>query len=85
MLKWIVWNGTVLIFKLRTHAKLICLKTEYFEIEQFICIKMDLALNKLQWLMCPQNKQNQTKQKKKKKKKNPRKLSDPTLLYHHYY
>ena len=27
-------------------------KTESFEIDQCICIKMDLALNNLQWLIC---------------------------------
>ena len=32
-----------------------------FEIELFICIKMDLAINNLQWLMCGKTKQNQTK------------------------
>ena len=31
---------------------------ELFEIEMFICIKMDLVLNNLQWLIC--RKQNQT-------------------------
>ena len=31
---------------------------ELFEIELFICIKMDLALNNLQWLRC--NKTNQS-------------------------
>ena len=29
------------------------------KIEQFICIKMDLALNNLQWLICHQTKTNQ--------------------------
>ena len=33
-----------------------------FEIELFICIKMDLALNNLQWSMCHKTKPNQTKQ-----------------------
>ena len=32
-----------------------------FEIELFICIKMDLALNNLQWLTCHKTKANQTK------------------------
>ena len=31
-----------------------------FEIELFICIKMDLTLNNLQWLICYQTKSNQT-------------------------
>ena len=31
-----------------------------FEIELFICIKMDLALNNLQWLICYKTKTNQT-------------------------
>ena len=33
-------------------------KTELFEIELFICIKMYLALNNLQWLMCHKTKPN---------------------------
>ena len=36
-------------------------KTELFEIELFICIKMDLVLNNLQWLICHKIKPNQTK------------------------
>ena len=28
------------------------MRTELFEIERLISIKMDLALNNLQWLMC---------------------------------
>ena len=35
------------------------LKIELFEIEQFICIKLDLGLNNMQWLIC--HKSNQTK------------------------
>ena len=35
-----------LTIKLYTH------ETELFEIEQIICIKMDLALNNLQMLIC---------------------------------
>ena len=31
-----------------------------FEIELFVCIKMDLALNNLQWLICHKAKLNQT-------------------------
>ena len=31
-------------------------KTELFEIELFTCIKMDLALNILQWLICHKTK-----------------------------
>ena len=31
------------------------------EIELFLCIKMDLALNNIQWLICHQTKPNQTK------------------------
>ena len=31
------------------------------EIDLYICIKMDLALNNLQWLMCNKNKANQSK------------------------
>ena len=27
-------------------------QTELFEIELFLCMKMDLALNNLQWLIC---------------------------------
>ena len=33
--------------------------TELFEIELFICIKIDLALNNLQWLKCHKIKPNQ--------------------------
>ncbi len=47
MLNWIVWNGTV--FGIET---VYLHKTELFEIELFICIKMDLALNNLQCLIC---------------------------------
>ena len=36
-----------LIIKLYTH--------ELFEIELIICIKMDSALNNLQWLICHEN------------------------------
>ena len=36
-------------------------KTEFFEIELFICIKMDLALNNLLWLICHKTKLDQTK------------------------
>ena len=36
-------------------------KIELFELEQFICIKMDLALNNLEWLMYHKTKPNQTK------------------------
>ena len=32
-----------------------------FEIELFICIKMDLELNNLQWLICHKTKPNQSK------------------------
>ena len=35
--------------------------TGLFEIELFICIKKDLALNNLQWLICHRIKPNQTK------------------------
>ena len=34
-----------------------------FEIELFICIKIDLALNNLQWLICHKTKPNQNKTK----------------------
>ena len=37
-----------------------------FEIVLFICIKMDLALNKLQWFIVHKSKANQTKQDNKK-------------------
>ena len=53
MLKWIVWNRTVLTFKLCTYVKL-------FEIKLFICIKMDLASNNLQCLLYHKTKPNQT-------------------------
>ena len=33
-------------------------ETELSEVELFICMKMDLALNNLQWLMCPKIKPN---------------------------
>ena len=36
-------------------------RTELFEIEQFICIKMDLTLNNLQWLRYHKTKPNETK------------------------
>ncbi len=39
-------------------------KTELFEIELFICIKMDLALNKLQRLICYLTKTNKLGEKK---------------------
>ena len=35
--------------------------TELFEKELFMSIKMDLALNNLQWLICHKTKPNQTK------------------------
>ena len=56
MLKRFVLIGLLLDFEI----VYLCL-TELFEIELFICIKMDLALNNLQWLMCHKTKQNQTK------------------------
>ena len=34
-------------------------ETKLFEIELFICIKMDLALNNLQWLICHKTQHNQ--------------------------
>ena len=34
------------------------LRTELFEIELFTCIKVDLALNNLQWLICHKTKPN---------------------------
>ena len=42
-----------LTFKLCTYA------IELLEIELIICIKMDLALNNLQWLICHKTKPNQ--------------------------
>ena len=35
--------------------------TELFEIELFLCIKMVLLLNNLQWLICHKIEPNQTK------------------------
>ena len=47
-INWIAWNRNVfLTIKLCTYAKLNCLK-----LELIICIKMELALNNLQRLMC---------------------------------
>ena len=55
MLYWIAWNGTVLTFKLRTYAKLNCLKKNSFDIWLFVnknysytkqnCLKFNSALN----------------------------------------
>ena len=36
------------------------MSTELFETELFICIKMDLTLNNLEWLMCHKTRPNQT-------------------------
>ena len=51
-LKWIVINRTVLTFscvnKIYTYSRY----TELFEVELIISIKMDLALNNLQRLIC---------------------------------
>ena len=52
MLNWIACNRTVLTFKLPTYTKL-----NYLKKELFICIKMDLALNNLQRLICHKPKQ----------------------------
>ena len=49
MLSRMVWNGTV-FFYIETVLELNW--TELFEIELVICIKMDLALNNLQRLIC---------------------------------
>ena len=43
-----------LIYKLCTYAKL-----NFFLIEEFICIEIDLALNNLQWLICHKTQPNQ--------------------------
>ena len=45
-LNWIAWNRNVLTIYLSTHAKLYYLK------QIIICIKMDLALNNIQRLIC---------------------------------
>ena len=61
MLNWIVWNRTVLTLKLCTYAKVNCLqkknkkqtnKKTTTTNKLFICIKMDLALNNQQMLIC---------------------------------
>ena len=44
-----------LTIKLCTHAK-----TELFEIELIICLKMDLALNNSQRLICHETQKNQS-------------------------
>ena len=51
MLNRVVWNRTAFVFK-----------TELFEKELFICMKTDLALINLQWLMCHKTQPNQTNQ-----------------------
>ena len=43
---------------------------ELFEIERFICIRMDLALNNLQWMKCHKTKPNQKLKLLPKKYKN---------------
>ena len=48
MLYWIVLNRHLTVYKQKNYS---CY-TELFEIELFLCIKMDLALNNLQWLIC---------------------------------
>ena len=47
-----------LTFKLRKYAK-----TELFKIELFICMKIGLAFNNLQWLIFHKTKPNQIKNK----------------------
>ena len=44
--------------------KLYIYETELFEIELFICMKMDLALNNLQRLICQKKKPNKEKKNK---------------------
>ena len=45
MINWIVWNRTILTFNCVWIKKKLCLyQTGLFEINLFICIKMDLAL-----------------------------------------
>ena len=39
----------------------IYVKAESFEIEEFICIKMNLALNNIQWFVCRKTKPKETK------------------------
>ena len=56
MLIWIVWNRTV--FDIET---VYLYSTELFEIELLIYIRMDLALNDLECLMCIKTKRNETK------------------------
>ena len=46
----------------------LCL-TELFEIELFTCLKVDLGLHNLKWLICHKTKPNQTKPHQKITKK----------------
>ena len=57
MLNWSVWNRNVFTFNC-VNKKLYCCWTELFEIELFLCIKMNLALNNLQRLICHKTKLN---------------------------
>ena len=54
ILNSLAWNRTVL------NSNCVLMLTEFFEIKLFICMKMDLALNNLQWLICHKTKPNQT-------------------------
>ena len=57
-LKWIVWNRIILSFNcVKTKTKYLCW-TELFEKKLLICIKMDLALNIIQCLICHKTKPN---------------------------
>ena len=64
MLNWIVWvNWIAWNWNAFDNWTVYLCKTELFEIEQIIYIKMDLALNNLQRLIChktQKNKPNQT-------------------------
>ena len=46
-LNWIAWNRNIF-----DNLTMYSCSTELFEIELIICIKMDLALNTLQRLIC---------------------------------
>ena len=52
-----------LFLQLAVWKQKIVLMLNWIEIELFICIKMDLELNNLQWLMCHKTQPNQTESK----------------------
>ena len=62
-----LWSGVVapdrILLLGQIELSVVLSQTELFELELFICIKMGLALNNLQWLIYRKTKPKKTKKK----------------------